>query len=189
MLPFRFGGLAENLTHHLGELEKLAEDEREKAEQINRLRQDGAFDLALDPTRMLTAPAEATPVPHFNFAPLKNAVGRVNESAERLDSALAGLDGSEPLDFMALNERLYLSERVLTSEDGLPGRDWYRHQIYAPGFYTGYGVKTLPRVRESIEAELYDEVDGEIAFTAAVLDGFADYLDGMRALIEANEGE
>ena len=66
----------------------------------------------------------------------------------------------------------------------MPGRDWYRHQIYAPGFYTGYGVKTLPRVREAIEAELYDQVDAEIAITARVLEAFADYLSETRALIE-----
>ena len=89
----------------------------------------------------------------------------------------------------ALNERLYLSERALTSTEGLPGRDWYRHQIYAPGFYTGYGVKTLPRVRESIEAELYDQVDGEIAFTAGVLDAFADYLDETLQLTESQAGD
>jgi len=188
VLPFRFAGLADNLIHYLAELEKLADSEREKAEQTNRLLREGAFDLALDPTRTLTAPGEAAAVPHFNFAPLKNAIDRVNEGAGLLDAALAGLDGSEAIDFTALNERLYLSERALTSTAGLPGRDWYRHQIYAPGFYTGYGVKTLPRVRESIEAELYAEVDGEIAFTAAVLEGFADYLDEMLALIETGAG-
>jgi len=189
VLPFRFGGLAENLTHYLGELEALVESEREKAEQTNRLIEEGAYELALDPTRTLSAPTEAAAVPHFNFAPLKNAVDRVNDSAGQLDAALGALDGSEALDFAALNRRLYLSERALTSTEGLPGRDWYRHQIYAPGFYTGYGVKTLPRVREAIEAELYDEVDGEILFTAAVLDAFADYLDATAALTGASGGD
>jgi N-acetylated-alpha-linked acidic dipeptidase len=84
----------------------------------------------------------------------------------------------------ALNARLFRSERALSSKEGLPGRDWYRHQIYAPGFYTGYGVKTLPRVREAIEAELYDQVDAEIAITAEVLEAFADYLSETRSLIE-----
>ncbi len=86
------------------------------------------------------------------------------------------------MNLSALNRRLYLSERKLTSADGLPGRNWYRHQIYAPGFYTGYGVKTLPRVREAIEAKLYDDVDHQIAVTAEVLDAFATYLEETRAL-------
>jgi N-acetylated-alpha-linked acidic dipeptidase len=185
VLPFRFGGLADNLSHYLTELEKLADDEREQAERTNRLLREGSFDLALDPTRTLTPPASAAPVPHFNFAPLKNAIDRVNASSTGLDAALSELEGSENLDYAALNQRLYLSERTLTSTEGLPGRDWYRHQIYAPGFYTGYGVKTLPRVRESIEAGLYEEVDAEIAFTAAVLDAFADHLDETLNLIKA----
>lgn len=189
VLPFRFGGLADNLSHYLGELEKLADDERAKAEQTNRLLEEGAYDLALDPTRTLTAPNAAIEVPYFNFAPLKNAVKRLNESAKRLDAALGALSDSETVDLAALNERLYRSERALISKDGLPGRDWYRHQIYAPGFYTGYGVKTLPRVRESIEAELYDQVDGEIAFTARVLDRFADYLDETLQLTETRTGD
>ena len=83
-----------------------------------------------------------------------------------------------------VNRQLYMSERALTAESGLPGRQWYRHQIYAPGFYTGYGVKTLPRIREAIEAELYTTVDAEIALTAAVLFAFADHLDGIEALLQ-----
>ena len=42
------------------------------------------------------------------------------------------------------NSRLIAVERSLTSNEGLPNRPWYKHEIYAPGFYTGYGVKTLP---------------------------------------------
>ena len=50
-----------------------------------------------------------------------------------------------------LNETLMQIERALTLPAGLPGRPWYIHELYAPGFYTGYGVKTLPAVREAIE--------------------------------------
>ena len=75
-----------------------------------------------------------------------------------------------------VNSLLYHSERLLTSQEDLPGRTWYRHQVYAPGFYTGYGVKTLPRVREAIEARLYSDVDAEIVSTAATLGAFADHL-------------
>jgi N-acetylated-alpha-linked acidic dipeptidase len=183
VLPFRFSGLAENLTHYLGELTELADEEREKARRTNRLLEEGVYALALDPTRSLAPPEPEADVPHFNFAPLMNAIDRVTASAGALDEALNGLDPAG-VDLAALNARLFRSERALSSKQGLPGRDWYRHQIYAPGFYTGYGVKTLPRVREAIEAELYDQVDGEIAFTAGVLDAFADYLDETLALIQ-----
>ena len=62
-----------------------------------------------------------------------------------------------------LNELLYKAERSLTSSNGLPRRPWYRHQIYAPGFYTGYGVKTLPAIREAIEQRNWKEAQEGIA--------------------------
>ena len=111
---------------------------------------------------------------------------RLEVSAAALDDALTALEISQEqssLDLAELNRRLYRSERALTAKAGLPGRAWYRHQIYAPGFYTGYGVKTLPRVREAIEAEHYGQVDEEIAFTARVLSDFTDYLDGILAML------
>ena len=57
----------------------------------------------------------------------------------------------------------------MTREEGLPGRNWYRHYIYAPGFYTGYGVKTIPAVREAIEQRNYDEVEKQISLSAEVI--------------------
>jgi N-acetylated-alpha-linked acidic dipeptidase len=177
VLPFRFGGLADNLSVYTDQLEKLAESERKEAARINHMLTAGDFDRALDPTRTLGPPPARPTVPYFNFAPLKNAVDRVSAQAGALDEALNALGADAPADLAALNRRLYRSERHLTAPEGLPGRPWYVHQVYAPGFYTGYGVKTLPRIREAIEARHYDEVDGEIAFTAAVLDAFADYLE------------
>ena len=184
VLPFRFSGLADNLSFYLGELTKLADDERKAAQRTNRMLREGTFDLALDPERSLSPPPAVPEVPHFNFAPLMNAIDRVTENARALDAALDTLGADSDIDLAALNARLFRSERALSSREGLPGRDWYRHQIYAPGFYTGYGVKTLPRVREAIEAELYDQVDAEIAITAQVLEAFADYLSETRSLIE-----
>ena len=190
VLPFQFGGLADNLNLYVTELEALAQTQRAEAKRNNSLLDKNSYGLALDATKTLGAPAALPRVPFFNFAPLKNALLAVEEAAADLDEGLAErlaerlaegrLDG---VDMAALNRRLYSSERQLTSAQGLPGRDWYRHQVYAPGFYTGYGVKTLPRVREAIEAKHYDEVDHEIAVTAAVLQAFSEYLRETRALI------
>jgi N-acetylated-alpha-linked acidic dipeptidase len=55
----------------------------------------------------------------------------------------------------ALNARLMMVERDLIEPAGLPDRPWYRHVIYAPGLYTGYGVKTIPGVREAVDAGNY----------------------------------
>jgi len=68
-----------------------------------------------------------------------------------------------------VNAALLRSERVLTSMDGLPKRPWYRHLLYAPGYYTGYGVKTMPGAREAIEQGEWNDVDAQIARIAGVL--------------------
>ena len=80
----------------------------------------------------------------------------------------------------AVNQALYKAEQQLLSDNGLPRRPWYRHTIYAPGFYTGYGVKTLPGIREAIEQRNWKEAQEQIEIDAAVLNKFADYLASIR---------
>ena len=67
----------------------------------------------------------------------------------------------------------------MLSDNGLPRRPWYRHAIYAPGFYTGYGVKTLPGIREAIEQRSWKEAQEQIEVDAAVLQKFAAYLEAI----------
>jgi N-acetylated-alpha-linked acidic dipeptidase len=73
------------------------------------------------------------------------------------------------VNFSKLNDVLFHSERALVIGKGLPRRPWYRHQIYAPGFYTGYGVKTLPGIREAVEAKNWPEATEETGSVAGVL--------------------
>jgi len=181
VLPFRFSGLLDNLELYLKELTKLADDERAKAERRNKLLTDGRYELALDPKKSLGPPTALSPVPFFNFAPLENALAELHEVAPRVDEALAGDVPDDKL--VHVNRLLYTSERVLTLPEGLPGREWYRHQIYAPGFYTGYGVKTLPRVREAIEAKHYADVDTGIAVTAGVVSALTAHLKTLAAAL------
>jgi len=61
----------------------------------------------------------------------------------------------------------------------LPGRSWYKHLLYAPGFYTGYGVKTVPGVRESIEQGQYPQAETEVARAAAAITGLAALVDSI----------
>jgi N-acetylated-alpha-linked acidic dipeptidase len=75
-------------------------------------------------------------------------------------------------------------EQALTSERGLPGRSWYRHLIYAPGLLTGYGVKTLPGVREAIEGNRWNEANEYARRTAEVLSTYCDRLDQAKALLQ-----
>ncbi len=167
-LPFEFTGLADNVALYVSELEELARTMREATVRQNRLIEEGAFELALDPRKALRPPNPQPEVPYFNFAPLKNAVERLRRAAEAYAEAAEDAAASPEL-----NRLLYTSERVLTRREGLSGRPWYRHHVYAPGFYTGYGVKTLPGVREAIEQREFEAVEGEIANAAEVLNAMA----------------
>jgi N-acetylated-alpha-linked acidic dipeptidase len=74
------------------------------------------------------------------------------------------------------NQSLYRAEQQLLNEDGLPRRAWYKHTIYAPGFYTGYGVKTMPGIREAIEQREWKEAQEQIVVDARAVMKLSDYL-------------
>ncbi len=72
-------------------------------------------------------------------------------------------------DFAKLDQVQRKAERSLLSTDGLPRREWYRNQIYAPGMLTGYSAKTLPGVREAVEAKQWDEANQQVRKLAETL--------------------
>lgn len=187
ILPFEFTGFARAVRTYIGELEKLAEDLRREAEARNRALDLGLYQMVAPPDQERVPPPRLDPVPHLNFAPLKNALVRLDESAAAYgrarDRALAG-EPLAPETLRALNQVLLESERALTHPEGLPGRPWYRHQIYAPGFYTGYGVKTLPGVREAIELRQWQVVAEQVERAAQTLLRFADGIDAATRLLE-----
>ena len=176
-LPFEFKGFADNVALYVTELEELADSMRRETELTNRRLEDGTYALALDPTRTLGPPEREEPVPYFNFAPLRNALDRLQRAADAYAEAMERGKAPSP----EANELLYTTERLLTREEGLSGRSWYKHHIYAPGFYTGYGVKTLPGVRESIEQREYDAVDEQIEIVADVLAGMSERIETLTA--------
>ncbi|MDP2955499.1 MAG: transferrin receptor-like dimerization domain-containing protein [Longimicrobiales bacterium] len=187
VLPFRYSNLADNVKAYLGEVEKLADDLRVQTERHNRLVDAGAFTLAADPTLTYVPPGRKEPVPYLNFAPLRNAVARLDAAASAYDAALGRRmadEGVDPAAAARVNSVLRGLERRLTRADGLPRRPWFRHQIYAPGFWTGYGVKTLPGVREGIEQREWGEVRLFVDEIAAALDRFSDGLEQATGMLE-----
>ena len=125
-------------------------------------------------------------MPYLNFAPLRNGARRLTDAAAAYDAALdAALEeGAIPNETRReLNRLLTLAERWLTRDGGLPRRSWFRHQIYAPGFYTGYGVKTLPGVREAIEQRAWEEASQQTGHAAAALEALAVELERATALL------
>jgi N-acetylated-alpha-linked acidic dipeptidase len=175
VLPFQMTRMASTVSRYVDEVVKLADDLRTQTEEQNRRIDEGAVAASDSPYEDLRAPARRDPVPHLNFAPLLNARAKLETSAVGFERALAATLARpvRPETVQAANAILVRLERVLTSDAGLPRRPWFRHQIYAPGFYTGYAVKTLPGVREALEERQWAEAEEQIGVVAATIEAFA----------------
>ena len=180
----RYGDFADTVSRYTDEVKKLADTKREAADAQAKMLAAAAYRLADDPTKTSGMPTALKPVPHFNFAPLENAVDRLKKSAKAYDTALAD-NGAKQSDKTKaqLFELTRQTEETLAPDVGLPGRTWYKNLMYAPGRYTGYDPKTMPGVREAVEEERWDDVDKYSAITAAALNAYADKLDsGVRLM-------
>lgn len=175
-LPFEFTNFADTVGNYVGEVTKLADTMRDDTRTMNQMISSGMWQAVQDPKDGLTAPKMKDEVPPINFDPLKNALARLKDSASFYQRASAGKQPNANAQ-KVLDEILYKTERVLTRTEGLPRRDWFRHQIYAPGFYTGYGVKTLPGVREAIEQRDWREANEQIMIVSRTIENFAAEID------------
>jgi len=174
LLPFEFGDFADTVQIYLKELKALSQKMQDDISERNREIEEGVFKATDDPKRPLVPPAVEAVPPHLNFAPMENAMEALSRSAGEYRKALehANTDGGAALASASLaevNKMLIESERKLTNAEGLPNRPWFKHQLYAPGFYTGYGVKTVPAVREAIELKKWQQADEAIVVVARVL--------------------
>ena len=176
VLPLRFADFADTVARYADEVHELADNERDRSNELGQLLDNGAFKLAADPTRTLLPPPREDNVPYLDFAPLDNAVVSLARSAKAYDGALAkAQEGGMNLSARQrseLNALLQGMEQALLDAKGLPDRPWFQHFIYAPGMTTGYGVKTLPSIRESIEDRKWDRASAGVMRTAAVLDTY-----------------
>ena len=178
VLPFDFTALSRTIKGYVTEVVALSDKTRETTEVDNQVIRGGYYRLTADPTKPVQAPALKTAVPYFNFAPLQNALVSLDKASTDLEKALKArvLSGDT---LQKVNVGLYRAEQQLLSETGLPRRPWYRHSIYAPGFYTGYGVKTLPGIREAIEQRNWKETQQQVDLDASILERFAVYLEQL----------
>jgi N-acetylated-alpha-linked acidic dipeptidase len=178
VLPFDPVPIAETTARYAREVQKLAEDLRERTDEVNRRVREKVYTLADDPKLALAPPKIREAVPFINFAPLQNAVARMQRSAA--DYKKAAAQGTlSPADCDARNAAFIALERKLTRAEGLPGRPWFTHQVYAPGFYTGYGVKTLPAIREALEQRQWAQAAQQVELVARTLDGFSAELERL----------
>ena len=146
VLPFEFTATARTLQHYVEEVEK--------------------------------ARAAIADAPSLDFGPLRAAIEHLQKAGQAYNQAAGRIASLDPASLNSarvaeLNRLLFTSERLFKYEAGLPRREWFKHLIYAPGFYTGYGVKTLPGIREGIEQKAWDEPRKYIPVVAAAVDALA----------------
>ena len=176
VLPFEFTNFADTVGVYVREITTLTDTIRDETKMMNEMISSGMLKSVHDPTETYVVPKVKENVPYLNFAPLQNALAKLQESAKNFQTATAGKQLSPSVQ-KSLDEVLMKTERALTNPNGLPRRQWFKHQIYAPGFYTGYGVKTLPSVREAIEQRDWKEASEQILIVSKTIESFAVEID------------
>ena len=187
VLPMRFSDFSAKLGEYMGELHKLVDSTRAATDAQHKLLDNKSFDLAADPTQKIAPPARLSDMSAIDLKPLDEAVQKLAQSMQAYDAAYKkaqdnGYDIPKAQE-QELNELIGNMEKSLTSEAGLPGRTWFKHMIYAPGMLTGYGVKTVPGVREALEARRWDEANQYAGVTAKVIDGYRAQIEKATALL------
>ncbi|MFZ1130233.1 MAG: transferrin receptor-like dimerization domain-containing protein [Terriglobales bacterium] len=177
LIPYEYNAEAETIGRYVKDLEKLLKDKQEEITERNLELKEGAFAATADP-RKTSVPPPAKPVPPFmNFAPLKNGAEAIKKSAERYQSVFARWQTSNidlpPATTAALNADLMRIQRTFLTEKGLPERPWFKHQVYAPGAYTGYGAKPIAAVREYMDQEKWQEAEAQVPIVGQVLESVA----------------
>ncbi|MDZ4148467.1 MAG: M28 family metallopeptidase [Flavobacteriaceae bacterium] len=176
LLPFEFNRFAKTVSEYAEDLVQLPEKLRTKVNQENALIDAKVYELTQDRFKQKYQPKRKAVVPFVNFAPLQNAVAQLKKQSAQLQEKLnANLLNKNQLE--EVNLLLKKSETFLTNADGLPRRPWFKHFIYAPGFYTGYGVKTLPGVREAIEQNDWNETAEQIDKLSGVINRYNQFLE------------
>jgi N-acetylated-alpha-linked acidic dipeptidase len=188
LLPFEFTSVADTVRTYIKDVQTLLKTRQDEVREQNLRIEDGVFVAVNDPRRPLVVPRPETVPPAMNFAPLENAATALGEAAERYRKASAAAWttlATRPAVVRSVNARLIQSERQLLDPAGLNNRPWYRHLLYAPGFYTGYAVKTLPGVREGIEQKAYEDVEAEVVRAAKAIDRLTSLVQAAAADLEA----
>ncbi|HEV2287439.1 MAG TPA: transferrin receptor-like dimerization domain-containing protein [Candidatus Acidoferrales bacterium] len=186
LLPFNFTSLADTVKLYVTQLKELDRSTREQMEETNRELQEGVYRNVNDPLHPTIAPKLQIlpPGQALDFSALDNAVEQLTRAAQHYDLAVAVRGNTVNANVLEqVNALLIQSERKLLLDSGLPNRPWYKHQLYAPGFYTGYVAKTMPAVREAIEQKQWLEAQQNIVKVAGVLQTEAQLVQRAAALM------
>ena len=182
-LPFEFKNLHKTISSYVAEMISMTDQMRESTAVYNQVISGNNHQLAADPAKPEKLPIRKVEVPFIDFSALQNSLVKLESSATTLSDKIAtGKIASTSL--KALNEALFTAEQNLLTTTGLPRRPWYKHTIYAPGFYTGYGVKTMPGVREAIEQRDWKEAQDQIKIAADAIIRLAEHLNNTTKLAQ-----
>ncbi|HEX8039165.1 MAG TPA: M28 family metallopeptidase [Chryseosolibacter sp.] len=181
-LPFVFKSFYTTANSYLTDVIALLDNMRKATDAENKLISEKRFLYAADPAKKFVSPKPEEAVPYLDFSSLQNAMARLGTASEEFEK-LSGQNTPGPNE-RELNALLCQAEQRLLSTSGLPRRPWYRHTIYSPGYYTGYGVKTLPGIREAIEQRNWNEAQEQIAVAANAVDSYSQQVEKAVSMIK-----
>ena len=184
VLPIDFNSFYKAVNDYVVELKTLLDNTRAETEQENKMIDDKLFDLAKDPKKGFQSPKPKEAVPYLNFSDLENSMMQLKNQAEEFQKSYGNGMNLSSEKQKELNEILFKVERSLINEKGLPRRSWYKHQIYAPGFYTGYGVKTLPGIREGIEERHWKEAQDNIQIVSKTIEVYTTQIKQATTIVK-----
>jgi len=194
LLPFDPSGSADTIKRYIVELKKELKQKQDETRERNREVEEGVFTATSDPQKQYFPPPKQLVPPYLNFAPLENGAEAYARAAQRYRQAVARLNENNGAAWQSpalkeINAKLLLTERTFTINQGLKERPWFKHQIYAPGAYTGYGVKTIPAVREAMDENKWQDADQGAVIVGQVLMNEASLVDSIAQELEQAEGQ
>jgi len=193
LLPFDPSASADIVKRYVNELKAELKEKQDKVKERNRELDEGVYTAMADPQKKYVPPPKEEVPPYLNFAPLENGVEAYLQAAKRYKAACSRLAVSDATvwdspTLKTINGQLILTERTFMTTEGLKERPWFKHQIYAPGAYTGYGVKTIPAVREMIEEDKWQDADAGAVIAGNVLMKQAALVNSIAAQLESLVG-
>jgi len=194
VIPYDYAALADQVGKYESELEKLLKEKQEEIAERNLELKEGVFTAVADPRKKSVPPPKEEEPPYMNFAPMKNAIETLKKHADRYAAAYGRLDDAalaklSAEDLARVNASLLKVQRAFLTEKGLPERSWFKHQVYAPGAYTGYGAKPVAAVREYMDQKKWKEADAQIPMVAGVLEKVAAAIDEASGELEKVSGQ
>jgi N-acetylated-alpha-linked acidic dipeptidase len=173
-LPFDFTHLYKTIDTYSNDLITLLKTDRENTELENQIINSGSYSVGEDPTKRYHIPLVKPEAPYLDFSPLQNALQQLGNSVDSLNIVFQKNIRKHSMS-LAFSQSLHRAEQQLLNDTGLPHRAWYKHTLYAPGSYTGYGVKTMPGIREAIEQRNWNEAQQQIEVDAKAIMRLAEY--------------